>query len=87
MPFQSFGNPSRLMRRGVLAAVVAGLVLAMGSGRLAAQSECLACHGDATMQDANGHSIAVDGKTFGDSIHGSLKCNDCHINIKEYPHP
>ncbi len=39
------------------------------------------------MQDANGHSIAVDGKTFGDSIHGSLKCNDCHADIKEYPHP
>jgi predicted CXXCH cytochrome family protein len=39
------------------------------------------------MQDSNGHSIAVDGKTFADSIHGSMKCNDCHTTIKEYPHP
>ena len=39
------------------------------------------------MQDANGHSIAVDGKAFGDSIHGSLQCTNCHANIKEYPHP
>lgn len=39
------------------------------------------------MTDSAGHSIAVDGKAFGDSIHGSLKCNDCHADIKEYPHP
>ena len=75
------------MSGGVLAATVAGLLLLTASARLEAQSECLACHGDPTMQDANGHSIAVDGKVFGDSIHGSLKCNDCHANIKEYPHP
>ncbi|MDR3764274.1 MAG: hypothetical protein P4M01_09290, partial [Acidobacteriota bacterium] len=69
-----------------MAAAVAAL-LAVSAGRLHAQAECLGCHGDASMQDANGHSIAVDGKTFGSSIHGSLKCNDCHNNIKEYPHP
>ena len=39
------------------------------------------------MQDAAGHSISVDGKTFSASIHGSLKCNDCHKDIKGYPHP
>ena len=75
------------MRFGVLAAGVAALLLTTGAGRLHAQAECLACHGDASMQDANGHSIAVDGKTFGESIHGSLHCNSCHTNIKEYPHP
>jgi len=39
------------------------------------------------MQDANGHSIAVDAKTFSGSTHGSMKCNDCHADIKDYPHP
>ncbi len=74
------------VRGGVLAAGVAAL-LAVSSARLQAQADCLACHGDQTMQDANGHSIAVDGKTFGESIHGSQKCGDCHTDIKEYPHP
>ncbi|MGA8041422.1 MAG: cytochrome c3 family protein, partial [Terracidiphilus sp.] len=39
------------------------------------------------MQNAAGHNISVDGKTFSASIHGSLKCNDCHHDIKAYPHP
>ncbi len=51
------------------------------------QTDCLSCHGDSSMQDAAGHSIAVDGKVFSASIHGSLKCNDCHSEIREYPHP
>lgn len=48
---------------------------------------CLACHGDATLQDASGHSIAVDGSKFHSSIHGSLDCTNCHVSIKGYPHP
>ena len=72
-------------------ALFAGLALAalLGFGPRAAQAQtdCLMCHGDKTMQDANGHSIAVDGKTFGDSVHGALGCNACHADIKEYPHP
>src|SRR6185503_216874 len=76
----------RLIRTACLAAGIAILLLC-GSSSLSAQSECLACHGDASMTDTNGHSIAVDGKVFGDSVHGSLKCNDCHTNIKQYPHP
>ena len=75
------------IQSGILAAAVAVLLLAGLPARLHAQADCLACHGDPSMQDAAGHSIAVDGKTFGDSIHGSLKCNDCHTSIKEYPHP
>ena len=51
-----------LLRGVVLAAALA--VLAAAPGRLWSQAECLACHGDKTMQDANGHSIAVD-------LHGS----------------
>jgi len=55
--------------------------------RTAAQSDCLACHADKTMQDSSGHSISVDGDKFSASIHGSLQCNNCHADIKEYPHP
>lgn len=52
-----------------------------------AQTDCLSCHGDAGMQDASGHSVAVDGTKFHSSIHGSLECSQCHVNIKAYPHP
>jgi predicted CXXCH cytochrome family protein len=52
-----------------------------------AQTDCLSCHGDKTLQDASGKSIGVDPHTFGASIHGSLGCTDCHTTIKEYPHP
>ncbi len=63
-------------------------VAVVWSGQASMRSRS-AWHATATrrMTDANGHSIAVDGKMFGESIHGSLKCNDCHANIKEYPHP
>jgi len=56
-------------------------------GMAQANGDCLACHSDATVQDASGHSISVDGAKFGASLHGSLKCGDCHTSIKEYPHP
>ena len=49
--------------------------------------ECLACHSDASMTNAAGHSISVDGKKFSQSIHGSLQCSNCHADIKGYPHP
>jgi len=52
-----------------------------------AQADCLACHADASAQDASGKSVAVDAPKFHTSIHGSLQCGDCHSSIKEYPHP
>lgn len=76
-----------ILRRGVVTACVALLALAVAPGVLRAQTDCLACHADKDMQDSSGHSIAVDGTKFKASIHGSLKCNDCHADIKEYPHP
>jgi hypothetical protein len=54
---------------------------------LLAQTDCLSCHADKTMQDAAGHSVGVDADTFHASIHGSLSCTDCHTSIKQYPHP
>jgi predicted CXXCH cytochrome family protein len=76
-----------ILRSGVLAAAFSALVFFSVASRVCAQSDCLVCHGDKTMTDASGHSIAVDGQTFGASVHGGLKCNDCHADIKEYPHP
>ena len=69
-----------------LALVAALVLLALAPWALRAQ-DCLTCHGDASMTDSAGHSIAVDGKKFGDSIHGSLQCTNCHADINGYPHP
>ena len=68
---------------------VFALVMTAGSAGAWAQvnSDCLTCHGDAGMQDGNGHSISVDGHKFDASIHGSLQCSNCHADIKGYPHP
>ena len=63
------------------------LALGMRSAWAKGDADCLACHGDATMTDANGHSIAVNGDKFQASIHGALGCNGCHADIKGYPHP
>jgi len=52
-----------------------------------ADTDCLSCHGDKSLQDPSGHSIGVDAGTFGASLHGSMKCGECHATIKEYPHP
>ena len=72
----------------VRAISICALMLVLASpATLLAQTDCLACHSDKTMQDAAGHSISVDGDKFGASIHGSLQCNNCHADIKEYPHP
>ena len=70
-------------------AVLCGLavLLLMQSPRSLAQTDCLACHADASMTDASGHKISVDGEKFGKSVHGGFKCNDCHTDIKGYPHP
>ena len=69
--------------------IVAASLFCLGAVQSVAQasSECIACHGDASAQDAAGHSISVDAAKFHDSIHGSLECSSCHSSIKGYPHP
>lgn len=64
-----------------------GLLLVGSARPLYADVDCLSCHGDAAMQDGSGHSIAVNADKFHASVHGSLKCNDCHTAIHDYPHP
>jgi predicted CXXCH cytochrome family protein len=70
-----------------LALFASGLLLTGPVRPLYADADCLSCHGDAGMQDASGHSIAVNADKFHASVHGSLKCNDCHTAIHDYPHP
>ena len=72
-----------------IALAFAAFALGSGASHCMAQanSDCLACHADASAQDGSGHSISVNEHTFGASLHGSLKCVDCHTTIKEYPHP
>jgi predicted CXXCH cytochrome family protein len=64
-----------------------GLLIALVPLSLSGQTDCLACHADKSMQNSAGHSISVDGDKFRASIHGGLQCNNCHTDIKEYPHP
>ncbi|MBV8206575.1 MAG: cytochrome b/b6 domain-containing protein [Acidobacteria bacterium] len=51
--------------------------------------DCLSCHSDSTLTSEAGgktHSVFVDGKRLGNSVHGVLGCADCHTGIKAYPH-
>jgi predicted CXXCH cytochrome family protein len=63
------------------------LLLIAPARPLHADADCLSCHNDPTLQDANGKSIGVSGDKFHSSIHGVLKCSDCHKDIHDYPHP
>jgi len=70
-----------------LALFASALLLATSPRATHADVDCLSCHGDTTLQDANGRNIGVDSNKFHSSIHGVLKCNDCHKDIHDYPHP
>src|SRR4051812_13691740 len=75
----------RSMQNRRLAAIgLICLTLFLAPMRTSAQSDCFACHADKTMQNSTGHSISVDGDKFSSSIHGSLQCNNCHADIKEF---
>jgi nitrate/TMAO reductase-like tetraheme cytochrome c subunit len=72
---------------GLWAAGLLLLLLAVWPARLAAQTDCLTCHGVEGMTNAAGQSIVVDGTKFHSSVHGSLGCTACHTDIKGFPHP
>jgi len=82
----------RLRRMGGIG--VAGLVVALSVAvhvrPVAAQAKdetCLACHGQKGMKSVAGNDIFVDPAKHGASVHGSLTCDTCHTDIKEFPHP
>jgi predicted CXXCH cytochrome family protein len=66
---------------------VSALLLTTNPQFLHADADCLSCHSDTTMQDANGKNIGVDANKFHAGVHGALKCSDCHKDIHDYPHP
>jgi len=49
--------------------------------------DCLACHGQAGMTSGKGKNISIDPGKHAASVHGILSCKECHVTIKEYPHP
>lgn len=72
----------------IMLTLIASTLLALATPGVAqATVDCLSCHADAGIQDGSGHSVSVDAQKFHSSIHGSLKCGDCHTAIKDYPHP
>lgn len=54
---------------------------------MAADQDCLACHGDPGMKSESGRSLHVDAAKHKGSVHGDLGCTTCHVGVKEYPHP
>jgi predicted CXXCH cytochrome family protein len=63
------------------------LLLIVPARPLHADVDCLSCHSDTTLQDANGKNVGVDANKFHAGVHGILKCSDCHKDIHDYPHP
>ncbi len=74
-------------RAPVFATAVAALCLSLAPSALRAATDCLACHGEKDFKDAAGRSLFVDASKQKASVHGGLACNDCHTDIKDYPHP
>ena len=86
---QGHGKPAVAMaafRWGGLIAVCVAMLLFSVPLTLHAQTDCLSCHGDVTMQDASGQNIGVDAPVFHSSVHGGLECSACHTSITAYPH-
>src|SRR3974390_1175179 len=48
---------------------------------------CLACHGTAGMKSDKGKDIYVNPAKQASSAHAVLGCQDCHSDIKDFPHP
>src|SRR5574337_780832 len=69
------------------ATLAAALYLSLVPTAARAATDCLACHGEKEFKDASGRSLHVDGAKQKASVHGRLACNDCHGDIKDYPHP
>ena len=82
-----------------LGGVLAAFLLTAASLRAAAppppkppaNDDCLSCHEDPSAKRANGSSIFVDKKVFGDSVHGAAgaSCVDCHQDLAlttDFPH-
>jgi hypothetical protein len=63
-----------------------GATSLQAAGKSAAEN-CFDCHSDKdlTKSGPNGttESLFVDGDRFAKAVHASLKCKDCHADLKE----
>ncbi len=69
----------------------AGAAVLKGQPRAPADSDCMACHEDASLKRADGRPVFVDLKGFKKSVHGQMEvnCVSCHADLKgvtEFPH-
>jgi protein-arginine kinase activator protein McsA len=53
----------------------------------AADTQCLACHGQAGLKNATGRSVYVNQAKHKASVHSVLGCTSCHTDIQDFPHP
>ena len=54
--------------------------------------DCMVCHEDPELENADGKTLYVDSEKFQSSIHGEagFSCVDCHsdlMDVEEFPHP
>ena len=89
-------NPSRNRSRWIwlLLCLVLGL---LSAGPVSAEMEilpdtqnCLICHRYPTMgrfdESGRKHIYYVNGQLYANSVHGKLRCGDCHTDINKIPH-
>ncbi len=88
---------SRRVARPLTMALLVAALLAAAAGAAGPppaaidNADCLACHGDATLEapgpDGKPRSLFVDQAGYEKSIHGQNRCTSCHGDIVEVPHP
>ena len=82
------------MRRWLLLVPVAIAILflprsihAQANAPPASDKDCLVCHGQKDLKSASGRSVFVDAARHAGGVHSILNCTDCHVTIKDFPHP
>jgi formate dehydrogenase gamma subunit len=67
--------------------LAAPLAHAQSQGPSQPDQDCLACHGQPGIKSEHGKNISIDPTKHSASLHGTLRCGDCHTTIKDFPHP
>jgi len=87
----------RLCRIAMPCGVLLSLAWVLAPTRAAAKAKsahapkqdeaCLACHGTEGMKSDKGKDIYVNPAGHAAGAHAVLACQDCHTDIKDFPHP
>ncbi len=86
---------SRRLPRWIIAAGIASLLLIVFIGAASAAQDdnavCLGCHTtpglNVVLPSGEPLPLTMDPAVFSASVHGGLKCTECHTTIQGYPHP